>query len=181
MIRCLLTAVTSVQCGDLHGQSLIAAIHAVLRMYAGDRDPQNQRTAQAALTQMVNVVVRRLEQTAAPRHVEVTQAKGHQGDFSNSASLESESSHASHSRCAEGSLDMRAHELNLEKYVDSRLCRIIDEISSEIDLEEAPGNSEETEPITHSRRLLVHMYSAVGLSLHIRYLWLMHRLSKSGV
>lgn len=69
MIRCLLTAVTSVQCGDLHGQSLTAAIRAVFEIFGTDRDPQNQRTAQAALTQMVNVVMRKLEH-ATPKKAE---------------------------------------------------------------------------------------------------------------
>lgn len=61
VIRCILTAVTAIQCDDLHGETLVAAVRGVFKVYRRSKDVQNQRTAQAALTQIVNSVMRPLE------------------------------------------------------------------------------------------------------------------------
>uniref|UniRef100_A0A0G4G318 SEC7 domain-containing protein n=1 Tax=Chromera velia CCMP2878 TaxID=1169474 RepID=A0A0G4G318_9ALVE len=60
IIRCLLTAVTS-NSSKVHGPSLMLAVRTIFTIHRDSRDATNQRTAQAALTQMLNVVVQRME------------------------------------------------------------------------------------------------------------------------
>lgn len=61
VIRCILTAVTAIQCDAVHKETLASAVRGVFEVYGRSKDVQNQRTAQAALTQIVNTVMRPLE------------------------------------------------------------------------------------------------------------------------
>lgn len=64
MIRALLTAVTSQSCA-VHGNSLMLAVRACFVIHRDTKNLTNQRTAQASLTQMLNVVTQRMELSSA--------------------------------------------------------------------------------------------------------------------
>lgn len=149
MIRCLLTAVTSVQCEDLHGQSLIASIEAVFKIFRTDRDPQNQRTAQAALTQMVNVVMRRLELSICTTGAAID-SQERNGDFSmvtTKSTNGSDTSHVALTHMAPNNSigtdpNSPSRESVIEEDVNSRSNHIVDEFVGINDVSGHPGTVE---------------------------------------
>ena len=60
VIKALLTAVTSNTC-RVRGLSLLAAVRSVYHIYLSSKNSVNKNTAKAALTQMVNIVIQRME------------------------------------------------------------------------------------------------------------------------
>ena len=64
MIKALLTAVTS-NYARVHGSTLLAAVRSVIHIYLVTKNGVNRTTAKAALTQMLNVVYKRMEDNAS--------------------------------------------------------------------------------------------------------------------
>eukprot|EP01138_Halocafeteria_seosinensis_P008060 gb/GECG01008236.1/.p1 GENE.gb/GECG01008236.1/~~gb/GECG01008236.1/.p1 ORF type:complete len:1924 (+),score=268.60 gb/GECG01008236.1/:1-5772(+) len=60
VIKALLTAVTSNTC-RVRGVSLLGAVRSVYHIYLSSKNSVNRNTAKAALTQMVNIVIQRME------------------------------------------------------------------------------------------------------------------------
>ena len=63
VIKALLTAVTS-NYARVHGSTLLAAVRSVIHIYLVTKNGVNRTTAKAALTQMLNVVHKRMEDAA---------------------------------------------------------------------------------------------------------------------
>jgi len=66
IIRALSTALTS-QTLEVHGASLMKAVSACFSIHRDSKNPTNQRTAHAALTQILTVVTQKMEQSSADR------------------------------------------------------------------------------------------------------------------
>lgn len=60
VIKALLTAVTSVSC-QVHEHSLLRAIQGCYNIFLMSHNPSNKTTAKATLTQMLNIVMQRME------------------------------------------------------------------------------------------------------------------------
>lgn len=61
IIKALLTVVTSQQC-QVHEGSVLLAVRTCYNIYLGSKNLINQTTAKATLTQMLNVIFRRMEE-----------------------------------------------------------------------------------------------------------------------
>ena len=60
VIKAMLTSVTSVNC-PVHDHSLLLAIRSCFHIFLMSRNPTLQTTAKATLTQMLNIVLQRME------------------------------------------------------------------------------------------------------------------------
>ncbi len=67
VIKALLTAVSSVSC-QVHDQTLLRAVRGCYHIYLMSRNPINQTTAKATLTQMLNIVFQRMENYSFQLH-----------------------------------------------------------------------------------------------------------------
>ena len=63
VIKALLTAVTCTTC-DVHGTSLLLAVRACYHIHLVSKNAVNKATAKATLTQMLNIVFQRMEQSS---------------------------------------------------------------------------------------------------------------------
>ncbi|XP_053990345.1 brefeldin A-inhibited guanine nucleotide-exchange protein 2-like [Hylaeus volcanicus] len=57
VLRCFLTMLTATCCTRLQGDTLLRAIQGVFTLYSNIKSDQNQRTAEAALTQIINTLM----------------------------------------------------------------------------------------------------------------------------
>ncbi len=60
VIKCLLTSITSLDCG-VHGASLLLCIRACFHINLMSKNAVIKSTAKAALTQMINIINQRME------------------------------------------------------------------------------------------------------------------------
>eukprot|EP00741_Cyanophora_paradoxa_P005196 tig00000852_g5036.t1 len=65
ILKALLTAVTS-SSFELHEQSLLLTVRTCYNIFLVSKNPVNQTTARATLTQMLNIIFSRMEQQSAP-------------------------------------------------------------------------------------------------------------------
>lgn len=80
MVRVLLTAVTSASI-EVHSNSLMIAVKTCFTIHRDSKNSMNQRTAQASLTQMLNVVTQRMELSSTDMSRRATAAgSGEQAD-----------------------------------------------------------------------------------------------------
>lgn len=127
MIRVLLTSVTSSSI-EVHGNSLMLAVKTCFTIHRDSKNSMNQRTAQASLTQMLNVVTQRMELSSADMSRRAVAGSPEQ------AAVEAKGKQA---KMASPDLAMLPPATLLNDWMGSYLTQLVDKVV----LEHSPGDT----------------------------------------
>ena len=105
IIKALLTAVSNKACG-VHGPTLVMAVRNTFNSYVQSRNQTNQNTAYAALSHMINIVFRRMEDAGLPEvkleKICTPESKHLSATASDEASVQAEEASADHVASPQG-------------------------------------------------------------------------------
>mmetsp|Transcript_58738 Transcript_58738/g.137076 ORF Transcript_58738/g.137076 Transcript_58738/m.137076 type:complete len:1749 (+) Transcript_58738:59-5305(+) len=124
IVRALSTALTS-QTLEVHGASLMKAVSACFAIHRDSKNPTNQRTAHAALTQILTVVTQKMEQSSSDRRSQTTD-----GDRVNAKAPPS------------SDLALQPPAKVLEEWMSSYVNRLVDQVTLQKDPAQGGGTAE---------------------------------------